>query len=295
MPDQLAAAREALATGDPGAVTLLKLAVQSDPRSGEAWYLLGQALTDLDQRSECLRRASNLGYIPPSFPNTGMTHQLDAPAVTVPNEPAAAYAASLPSPYPPLLPTAAAGSGPASLRDEPLRPPALPAGGAYVYTVPDAAPEHGIALGYAGFWLRFVASIIDGIILAVILSILNGIVVRSLGSSLRFNTTDPASALTGSMLTGILFFVLLSQVLQWLYYAVWESSSRRATPGKMILSLRVTDVDGRRISFGRASLRYWSKILSVAVFLIGYIMAAFTERKQALHDIIANCVVVRVR
>jgi uncharacterized RDD family membrane protein YckC len=74
-----------------------------------------------------------------------------------------------------------------------------------------------------------------------------------------------------------------------------ESSSRQATVGKMTLGLKVTDLAGRRISFARASGRYFAKYVSSMTLLIGYIMAGFTERKQALHDIIAGTLVIRTQ
>lgn len=78
----------------------------------------------------------------------------------------------------------------------------------------------------------------------------------------------------------------------WIYEAGLESSSKQATLGKMALGLRVTDKYGRRITFARASGRYFSKLLS-RILMIGYIMAGFTARKQALHDMIAGTLVVR--
>ena len=87
------------------------------------------------------------------------------------------------------------------------------------------------------------------------------------------------------------FFFLLSAA-QWLYFALMESSSKQATLGKMALGIIVTDLNGNRLSFGRATGRYFGKIISGAILMIGYIMAGFTEKKQALHDIIAGCLVV---
>jgi uncharacterized RDD family membrane protein YckC len=71
-----------------------------------------------------------------------------------------------------------------------------------------------------------------------------------------------------------------------------ESSSKQATLGKLALGIVVTDLNGNRISFGRATGRYFGKIVSGMIFAIGYIMAGFTEKKQALHDMIASCLVV---
>jgi uncharacterized RDD family membrane protein YckC len=82
-------------------------------------------------------------------------------------------------------------------------------------------------------------------------------------------------------------------VLQWLYFALMESSAHQATLGKMALGIIVTDMQGQRLTFGRATGRFFAKILSGCMIYIGFIMAAFTERKQALHDMIASTLVVR--
>jgi uncharacterized RDD family membrane protein YckC len=79
----------------------------------------------------------------------------------------------------------------------------------------------------------------------------------------------------------------------WLYEAAMESSSKQATLGKMVLGMRVTDLQGNRISFARATVRHFSKYISAMIIFIGYIMAGFTDRKQALHDMIAGTLVRR--
>jgi len=82
--------------------------------------------------------------------------------------------------------------------------------------------------------------------------------------------------------------------VRWLYYAFSESSSWQATLGKKMLNLTVTDTDGQPISFARASGRYFSRfITSLIPLAIGYILAGFTEKKQAIHDMIASCLVLR--
>ena len=82
----------------------------------------------------------------------------------------------------------------------------------------------------------------------------------------------------------------------WLYFALMESSPHQGTLGKLALGLKVTDLNGDGpISFGRATGRHFSKILSVVILGIGFIMAGFTARKQALHDLIAGCLVLRRR
>ncbi|HEY9740352.1 MAG TPA: RDD family protein [Coleofasciculaceae cyanobacterium] len=135
---------------------------------------------------------------------------------------------------------------------------------------------------YADFGKRFLAALLDGVILAII-SILIGIVV---GIVLSVINNDTLANLVGN-LVGI--------VIGWLYYAIQESSPKQATLGKQALEIVVTDLNGKRISFVKATIRYFSKFLSTLILLIGYIMAAFTEKKQALHDIIAGTLVVNKR
>jgi len=86
---------------------------------------------------------------------------------------------------------------------------------------------------------------------------------------------------------------LIRTVLNWLYYALLESSAWQATLGKKALGLEVTDMQGMRISFGRATGRFFAKIISSIILFIGFIMAGFTEKKQALHDMIAGTLVIR--
>lgn len=81
--------------------------------------------------------------------------------------------------------------------------------------------------------------------------------------------------------------------MNWLYYALFESSVWQATLGKKALGLEVTDMQGRRIGFGRASGRFFGKILSTIILFIGFFMIGFTERKQGLHDILAGTLVIR--
>ena len=151
-----------------------------------------------------------------------------------------------------------------------------------------AAPVAVAPVRYAGFWLRWVACAIDGIILSIPIVIV--VVFAAMGgiiSSGQRQDPSPAGILF------FLFFIPFSFVLTWLYGALLESSEAQATLGKRLLGLRVTDTQGRRISFGRATGRYFSKILSGIPMDLGYVMAAFTERKQALHDMIAKTLVVR--
>jgi uncharacterized RDD family membrane protein YckC len=136
-------------------------------------------------------------------------------------------------------------------------------------------------VAYAGFWRRFVAFVVDSIILGIPVSI---ILTAVLFAALPESIHTAASA-------AIRF--LVSVVLSWLYYTLLESSRAQATLGKMLLGIVVTDLPGQRISWARANARYWSKYISAIIFYIGYIMAGFTRRKQALHDMIADTLVVQ--
>ena len=181
----------------------------------------------------------------------------------------------------------------------PLPPPPLlqPAGPAYV--TPDWQPAPVVA--YAGFWLRVVAYLLDGFILGVPVAIIIVIVILSSGfSSFLHNfpnppePPDPGEGFGIALAIGIGIFVLLAIVGSWLYYACFESSSWQATPGKKVLNLAVTDLTGSRITFGRATGRFFAKLISRMIPLgIGFILAGITERKQALHDMIASTLVLR--
>jgi uncharacterized RDD family membrane protein YckC len=150
------------------------------------------------------------------------------------------------------------------------------------------APSQPVA--YAGFWLRLVAYIIDAIILGMAGVIAFFPLFRA--NIHAFTTQNPWEVYTS--MSGPLFAIrLLALMLGWIYYASMESSSWQATLGKKILGLSVTDLAGNRITFARASGRFFGKILSGMILGIGFLMAGFTARKQALHDILAGCLVLR--
>jgi uncharacterized RDD family membrane protein YckC len=145
-------------------------------------------------------------------------------------------------------------------------------------------------VAYAGFWLRLVAYIIDAIILGMAGVIAFFPLFRA--NIHAFTTQNPWEVYT-SMSRPLFAIRLLALMLSWIYYASMESSSWQATLGKKILGLRVTDLAGNRITFARASGRFFGKILSGMILGIGFLMAGFTARKQALHDILAGCLVLR--
>ena len=128
------------------------------------------------------------------------------------------------------------------------------------------SPATGVAR-YAAFWERFVAQVID----AVILSVATGTV---------FTATFGAGMAIG-------FFS------PWLYEAFMTSSEWQATVGKRVMSIVVTDLNGNRMSFARATGRHFAKYISVFLLGIGFVIAAFTAKKQALHDMIAETLVMK--
>jgi uncharacterized RDD family membrane protein YckC len=161
----------------------------------------------------------------------------------------------------------------------------VPAGGMpLAYGVASYAPQWGVE--YAGFWLRFVAAFIDGLVTGVGGAIIGGIIGGIAGGS-GYGPNTPAWGGVSAVIQ------LLSIVMGWLYSALMESSKTQATLGKMALGLRVTDLEGRRISFGKATGRHFGKIVSWIILAIGFMMAGWTEKKQALHDIMAGTLVVK--
>lgn len=142
---------------------------------------------------------------------------------------------------------------------------------------------------YGGFWIRVVAYIIDAIILGVAGSVVGGLLGVSSGFAEALSAAQGEAIAAGAQLAS----AGISIVMGWLYYAIMESSGSQATVGKLAFGYVVTDLSGNRISFARATGRYFAKILSSLILLIGYIMVAFTDRKQGLHDMIAGTLVTK--
>ncbi len=134
-----------------------------------------------------------------------------------------------------------------------------------------------------------VAAIIDAIILRVVVAPV-GMIFGGLGLAGGMMTGLPHAGM--ALLGGGVTFILMV-FGSWLYEAFMESSSYQATLGKMIFGMKVTDLDGKRISFERATGRHFAKWLSTMILFIGYIMVGFTERKQGLHDLLAGTLVLR--
>ncbi len=148
---------------------------------------------------------------------------------------------------------------------------------------------------YAGFWKRFVAHLVDNLILGIasLIILLPAFGLFGVGLGLTALSDEPRNGL-GLIIAAIgtwFFAILIVAIGGWLYYALMESS-KGATLGKMVMNIHVVDMNGNRISFGRASGRYFGKILSYAICYVGFIMAGLTQQKQALHDIMAGCLVI---
>jgi len=120
---------------------------------------------------------------------------------------------------------------------------------------------------FAGFWIRVAAAIIDWLVVTVATGILVSVTFGPPGFFLGFVGT-------------------------WLYEALMTASEKQATLGKLLMGIIVTDEAGNQLTFGRATGRHFAKYLSGLILFVGYIMVAFTDRKQGLHDMIAGTVVV---
>ncbi len=168
------------------------------------------------------------------------------------------------------------------------------------YAAPAAAlhADEGYAYGgdvvQAGFWKRVAAYILDAIVVTVAAQIVQVVLmVGFMGMNMGNFTANPESMFSSA--SGIVFLLsiyLFPLVLFGIYYAAFHASARQATLGKMAVGIKVVRSDGRRISMARAVARFFAFILSGLILYIGYLMAAFTERKQALHDLICDTLVV---
>ena len=154
---------------------------------------------------------------------------------------------------------------------------------------------------YAGFWLRFVAVIIDSLVLGAINWILLAPILAIVGiqaaggfpfSGMDMDDLDVA-AMAASLMAMFGIAWIVKRVVDILYHSLMESSKFQGSLGKMALGIIVTDTNGAKLDFSKALVRNLCKIISGAIMLIGYIMAGFTEKKQALHDMIASTLVVK--
>ncbi|MCG8390270.1 MAG: RDD family protein [Cytophagales bacterium] len=135
---------------------------------------------------------------------------------------------------------------------------------------------------YAGFWRRFAAAVLDDTLILILANLL-----ISVSNFYRYIVDSTEVFITS-------FFFIFLVLLRWSYSAGMESSPLKATIGKLAVGLYVTNMDGGRVTFRQATGRFFGKVLSSLILCIGYIMAAFTPKKQALHDQLSNCLVMRL-
>jgi uncharacterized RDD family membrane protein YckC len=145
------------------------------------------------------------------------------------------------------------------------------------------------AMVYAGFWIRFLAVLIDGVILYIVDRILS---LMLLGITATPTMTNPADL--GATMSKFGMIWLISVAVDCAYQTFFIGKMA-ATPGKMALGLKVVRPDGSRVDYGRAAGRYFAKILSLIILMIGYIMAGFDSQKRALHDMICDTRVIKSR
>jgi uncharacterized RDD family membrane protein YckC len=154
---------------------------------------------------------------------------------------------------------------------------------------------------YAGLGRRIVAFIVDFILIllfdAVAVAVLG--LFRGLQNLYFFavqhapvesiTTEGTSAALFGSIIAS---YGVILIVIPWLYYAGFESSKSQATPGKLLMRIVVTDLDGNKASFARVTLRHFAKIISTLIIFLGFLMIGLTRKRQGLHDKIAGCLVL---
>jgi len=165
-----------------------------------------------------------------------------------------------------------------------------------------AGPMGGMPGGwhYGGFWIRFLARVIDGILVGIVSTIIRLPLALLMGGGTALTLgradRDPAAALAAiPMLAGAIGIGFVIQIALSLGYEVYFLSTRGATVGKMALGLRVIRADGGPISAGLAAGRYFASILSTLTIFIGYIIAGFDPEKRSLHDRICNTRVIHTR
>jgi len=148
------------------------------------------------------------------------------------------------------------------------------------------------SITYAGFWKRTAAFLIDSVVLSLVyapiyLYLLYYPAMEKLNSGIAPSERELVQFLWAYFLSSFLLCLFL-----WIYSAGMESSSKQGTLGKIALGIQVTDINGNRISFWRATGRNCAKLLSVLIMYMGFLMAAFTDRKQTLHDVMSGCLVI---
>ena len=151
-----------------------------------------------------------------------------------------------------------------------------------------------VGFRYGGFWIRFVAVLIDGIILMIVGSIVQFALSGSFISNVQANPTMRPEEILPKMIAAVGLATAFNMAINACYEGFFISRLG-ATPGKMAMGLKVVRPDGGPVSLGRAFGRYFAKILSGLILAIGYIMAGFDSQKRALHDMICDTRVIKTR
>lgn len=177
------------------------------------------------------------------------------------------------------------------------------------FTPPPASHDAGmrandpsVLTDYAGFWKRVAAYILDALVLWIPNMLLSSLFGANEAAETYLQAklaagSDPQLALQAfdAYLHALGPALMAQTVVTWLYFAVCESSAWQGTLGKRALGIRVTDLTGGRISFMRATGRYFGKLLSAFILCVGFLMVAWTQRKQGLHDLLAQTLVLNGR
>jgi uncharacterized RDD family membrane protein YckC len=229
---------------------------------------------------------------------------IEPPALPTPDDavviPAAPWRGGVPLSRPESAPEPAT----LAFTDLPASPPAVsfesppPSSPTWASEIPSPAPIPAppqAALEYAGFWRRFAAAFLDGIVLwAVSVPFFVLWILPHFGLTVdQFETmgSDRQMEIGG----GYLLYFITTLLAEFMYFALFESSRRRATLGRIVVGIEVVDVHAQRIHLGRALGRRLARFLSGLTIGIGFLVQLFTRRRQALHDAVAGTLVVRVR
>ena len=162
----------------------------------------------------------------------------------------------------------------------------------------EEGPDIGV---YAGLGRRFIAFIVDAIILLLfdliamtVLGLTRGIqnAYFYLVQHVPADQLTTEGTTTALLISVIAAYGVLLIIIPWLYFAGFESSRSQATPGKLLMRIVVTDLTGNKPTFARVTLRHFAKFISALIILIGFLMIGFTAKRQGLHDKIAGCLVL---
>jgi uncharacterized RDD family membrane protein YckC len=166
----------------------------------------------------------------------------------------------------------------------------------YVQKLREGVAPGARAFRFGGFWIRFVASLLDGVILAVVAGIFSAFLFPAFMSRGMVRNPNPTPEEAFAMflpMMGIMGVIVLLNMIVGCSYETFFIARLGATPGKMALGLKVVRPDGGPITAGRAAGRYFAKIVSSMILMIGYIMAGFDSQKRALHDMICDTRVIK--